>query len=109
MRGLELPVNTLIVIVLAIIVLVAVIAFFMGAWRPGVSGIEMENAKNSGCQAFVSAGCDDRDLNIIIVNYDVDGNGAKDDSLLRLCEHYGCTQDNPDDKMACCRDLCHCP
>lgn len=54
MKGIELPMNTLVVIVIAIIILIAMVALFMGVWRQGSYGISMDSAKNSACQRYVS-------------------------------------------------------
>ncbi len=56
MKGIELPVNALIVIVLAIAVFVGIIAFFMGVWGPSTTGVNLESVKNTACQKFVSLG-----------------------------------------------------
>lgn len=61
MKGAELPINIIIVFILALAVLIAMIAVFMGVWTPGSAGLGQESAKNSGCQKYVGLQlCDDK-------------------------------------------------
>ena len=62
MKGIELPINTLIILVIALLILIAIIAFFLGVWGPGTSGVTLEATKTSACQRFISLDCLDADL-----------------------------------------------
>ncbi len=57
MKGIELPISTLVILVIALIVLVGIIAFFLGVWTPGTGGIQLEAIKSSACQRLISTGC----------------------------------------------------
>ncbi len=57
MKGMELPVNVLVIIVIAVIVLIALVALFMVSWGQGSRGIAIDTAKNSACQRYISLGC----------------------------------------------------
>ncbi|MFQ6021013.1 MAG: hypothetical protein ACE5J4_03325 [Candidatus Aenigmatarchaeota archaeon] len=60
-KGVSLSIHTLVIIVLAILVLVAILALFPSIWQPAVSSINLEATKNSACQRFISADCENAD------------------------------------------------
>jgi hypothetical protein len=107
MKGIELPISTLVIVVIVIVVLLAVIALFFGVWNPGRSSISLEAAKNNACQMLISTGCNDPDK-IIVRDFDVDGdniiNEAADDNLLKLCEKYYGISGSEE----CKTQICHC-
>src|SRR3989338_5134892 len=49
MKGLELPINMIVVVAIAVLVLVVVAAFFAGQLGGGTNTIALENAFTSGC------------------------------------------------------------
>ena len=118
MKGAQLTINTLVILVLAVIVLIGLIAFFMGVWTPSTSGINIESIKNSACQRFVSAGCDKSTASIKVDDY---GEGP-DKYLLDLCkDKYGCGIEDKDEngnglgtyggyesEDDCCKAVCGC-
>ncbi len=53
----DLPINTTVIIVLAIVVLLAVVAFFLGVIRPSGQAITAEAELQTQCNKFVAAGC----------------------------------------------------
>ena len=57
MKGIELPINILIIVVVAIIVLVAIVALFAQSWNPGTKPISLESSKSNACQILSSRGC----------------------------------------------------
>ena len=66
-KGLELPTNTLIILIIAIIVLLAVAALFMGGWI-GVGEMTREQALNAGCHKWLISGCADNEFLLIYVD-----------------------------------------
>ena len=102
MKGVSLPINVIVIIVIAMIVLLAIIALFMGVWDP--DQLAMEAAKNNACNMLVSTGCEDTD-DIKLSNYDATGDGNIDDAdtLTKLCEKYDIY-----DKTECAQKLCKC-
>ncbi|MFH1229504.1 MAG: hypothetical protein V1678_03715 [Candidatus Aenigmatarchaeota archaeon] len=110
MKGVELPINVMIIIVLAIIVLLAVMALFFGVWNPGKSSLSLETAKSSACNILISTGC--KDTSIKVNNFDVDGDGITNDgtnvdngdTLQKLCELYY----NTGSDVVKCKAICHC-
>ena len=126
MKGAELPINTLIIIVIAIAILLAIIAIFYNIYNPSKQGITTETAKNNACQMLASMGCSVDTSTIAINNFDADkdGNDGADeagsgwdwtasncndlgsgDNLASLCHcYYGMTSES-DCKTKVCRCL----
>jgi len=121
MKGLELPINTLIIIVLAMVILLAILAMLYGVWTPGSAGLTLESAKNSACQMLMSTGCRDASM-IMVYNFDADRDGEFDpgegggncndpsdptaqDNLYTLCK---CWYSEPNEQN-CREEICNCP
>jgi len=125
MKGAELPINVMIIVVLAIIVFIAMVAFFMGVWGPSTGGVNVEAVKNTGCNRLVSSGCDSTAITLEDVNDD-----GTVETLQDICNRYyncayagwtskgtgddnndGIMQASEEDAVAqaeCCRDRCNC-
>lgn len=123
LKGISLPVNALVIIVLAVIILIAILALFYGLWPSGVSGVTLGAVKNNACQILLDTGCVETRL-IQINNFDADKDGTNDpgiewtwgtvcptgpadaesgDNLASLCEcYYPITDDIG------CKELCNC-
>lgn len=56
-KGLELPINTVIILVLGLIIMVAVVGFYVGTWTPTQSATEVQNNFRTECLAFNNKGC----------------------------------------------------
>ncbi|MFH1229270.1 MAG: hypothetical protein V1678_02500 [Candidatus Aenigmatarchaeota archaeon] len=61
MKGIEMPINVMIIVVICIIVLLAVVSLFLGVWNPTKGSLNMESIKNNACQIYVSNGCKNAD------------------------------------------------
>ncbi len=139
MKGLELPLSTLAVIILVLVVLVALIGLFYTTWPPSSQTATLETVKNNACQMLSSiGGCDplnhDKTKLVVINNFDADKDGATDggpvvdfgnpnsctsmgvsqDNLFKLCEcWYGITgaPGNTEDDLNdnCKENVCKCP
>jgi hypothetical protein len=118
MKGIELPINALIIITVAVLVLLGIVALWMSGWGGGSQGITLEAAKTIGCAALLrdSAGCTSVDPGLImfdgvsafrhVVRFDADGNGTPGeltDTLQQLCNRYYGTATAGD-----CRKVCGC-
>ncbi len=74
MKGIELPLNTIIIMAVVVIVLLATASFFFKIWTPGVVQISGQQAFNTGCRYYADqyncdiANTDAKD--ITIENYD---------------------------------------
>jgi len=130
MKGIELPINILIIVVVAVIVLIAVIAMFYPAFNSGSGILTLEAAKTQACQSIVEGlKCDTGiGLNtIIIYDFDADkdntkgttdagtntgascptvGPPASNDNLYMLCQCY--YQLSGASLPSDCRKLCGC-
>ena len=49
MKGLELPLSTIVIIAMVLIVLLGIVALWMSGWGGGATTISVEAAKSSGC------------------------------------------------------------
>ncbi len=135
MRGIELPLSTLVVIVLVLIVLVAILGLFYGVWPAGSQAATLESVKTNACQMLISlGGCendpmDDKTKQIVISNFDADKDGATDggvgtgaaphcnnpadannvDNLFTLCEcWYSLGGLDAEINEHCKQDVCGC-
>lgn len=91
MRGVELPVNTMVVFVLAVIVLLGILALFLGVWSPLPGAITPQAALNTACLRLVTTRCDTDLTKIIVQNFDADKDGktgGSGDNLKNLCLNY---------------------
>jgi len=120
MKGVELPINTLIIVVIVLIVFLAILALFFGVWNPGSSVMALESVKSAACQNLVSRGCEYIGTAFIIIkDFDADKDGELDDgsgidgcgetggpsqdNLYMLCKCFYNTQDEDECKYTICR------
>ncbi len=82
MKGIEMPVNTVIIVALAIMVLLMLAMFFFGGTRQ-MSATSLESAWSQGCSILKSHNCEADKVEGIMVA-DITGDGIKD-SLLLIC------------------------
>jgi hypothetical protein len=106
LRGVELPINVIVIIILAVLVLLAILALFMGVWTPGESSITLEAAKNNACQMLVSMRCNQPLESISVLDFDADKDGTLNgagDTLLALCQNWYHVDEN-----ICKNQVCMC-
>jgi hypothetical protein len=58
-KGIELPINILVIVAVAIIVLLGVIALFYSSWFSGTGPVTAESAKSRACSIANRLGCTD--------------------------------------------------
>jgi hypothetical protein len=115
MKGVELPINVLVIIVIAVIVLLAIVAVYFAGWTPYASSAGVDAIKNDACRKM-SYDCSKDPTTIEITNFDVDGDGSSGvdasgapidtgDNLQELCETY---YDVGPTDLDACRRLCGC-
>jgi len=81
MKGLELPINALVIIVVAVIVMIALIAMFYPAFLGGTIATTSESAKSTACAILVEAkNCNVNTNTITISNFDANRHGDVGDS-----------------------------
>ena len=129
MKGMELPINLLVIVAVAVIVLLGVVALFLTGFQPiGETLTSSGSAKNNACSQWIGTGCTIAPESILIYDYDAnddkdEGSDAgssfdwpdwdanenwndvtnEDDNLAALCAyHYGA--DTEDE----CRAICGC-
>lgn len=119
MKGLELPINILVIVALAIMVLLGIFALFMGGFGTSSTGLTLEAAKTQGCQQLIRTGkCGIWDgAKNLTINFDSnqDGNISSTDDLYMLCiKYYGAPPPSSDDtskrafREACNVRVCGC-
>jgi hypothetical protein len=57
MKGIELPINILVIVAVAIIVLLGVIALFYSSWFPVTQPVNIESVKSQMCSSANRMGC----------------------------------------------------
>jgi hypothetical protein len=123
MKGLELPINVLIIVAIAIIVLIALVAMFYPNFKNSSITVNSDIYKSSACQIMMDRQCAPSPSEITIANFDADQDGQQDsgsvwtfgtskcrdkagtgkDNLASLCEcYYSITNENS------CKALCGC-
>lgn len=121
MRGVELPINTMIIVILCLVVLLAIVVLFFGVWNPGKGVLTQEAAKNNACQLLIASRCNVNPETIIVRDFDADRDGnlntlgagigdcgtAQGDTLYMLCKcWYGIPVSTDFDKN--CKTICMC-
>ena len=103
MKGQNLPINTMVLLLVAVIVLLGAIMLFGGIWGDSSSQISLMAAKENGCSIWISSGCDEYYISSIKVKYDADGDGkiTDADTLDVLLEKKFGITDYEDQKKAC--------
>jgi hypothetical protein len=82
MKGVSLPINVIVILMLAVAVLAGVLYMYRSGWQPGAKGVGLESAKNAACLELVSKGCTGVSLGgIKIGNFDADKDGTLDPGI----------------------------
>jgi len=131
MKGLELPMSTIVVVIVVLLVLVAILTLFYGTWPGGSETATLESVKTNACQMLISVGGCKQDMKtkeIVINNFDADKDGTVDggitstitcnapleamtkDSLFMLCKcWYGLIGAEATIDENCRKNVCSCP
>ncbi len=56
-KGISLPIDMLVVLAIAVIILIAIVAVFMGVWSPFSTNQQSRANFNKACQILVNTGC----------------------------------------------------
>ncbi|HLC51328.1 MAG TPA: hypothetical protein VJH90_03055 [archaeon] len=127
-KGLELPVNMLVVIAIAVIVLLGVVALYLVGFGGPASGITLQSITTNACQDLLRAGtCSDANavFSVQIPKFDANKDGTSNpgpgkptatskgqDNLGTLCiNYYAATYDTTklnDFREACNVRVCGC-
>ncbi|NOZ81806.1 MAG: hypothetical protein GXO63_01515 [Candidatus Micrarchaeota archaeon] len=57
-KGIELPINTLVVVAIAVIIMLAMAGFFIGIFKPNSEMMKLEQDFRNACKPYVSTGCE---------------------------------------------------
>ena len=105
MKGIELPINVLIIVAVALVVLLAIIAIYFSGFNPFSGAMNIEAAKNEACRRLVQENrCGGTPAGIIITDLDFSYNGDVQDTLDELCQDVFNTAND-----AKCKQMCGCP
>ena len=107
MKGIELPINILVIVAIAVIVLLGMVALYFAGWSPFSGSVGVESVKNAACINYTRNNDCSPDPSTVNINYDVNGDGAVDaaDTLQGFADgFYGCSG-----SANCVRQLCACP
>jgi hypothetical protein len=102
-KGVELPINILVVVAIAVIVLLGLVALYFIGFNPFSVTTAIESAKNNGCRDYLHQNpvCDDSSKVILTIT------GAP--TLSDYTDaHYGCNSTATHDE-SCTRRVCGCP
>jgi hypothetical protein len=97
-KGIELPINILVVVAVAVIVLLGVVALFFSGWFSGTAPMSIEAAKSQACNIASRQGCAVADPTAIAVSY---GDAS---TLQEICEIY--YQITAGDTVMCLNSVC---
>ena len=111
MKGLELPVNILVVIAVAVIVLLGITALYLAGFTPFGTSVQLQSSWNSACQNIVSnCAYYDSDTKLTSITTTVDANNdGINDNLLELCQGMSKNQTPTTNQVVNCRRACGCP
>jgi cytochrome c-type biogenesis protein CcmE len=105
-KGIELPVNVMVIIAIAVIVLLGLVALFTFGIRSGVP-LQVQLEKGTACTSLVNRGCVETAPSDVDVSIDVtdDGKVVKgEDTLQKLCDKYFGTSTD----AVKCKRVCSC-
>jgi len=103
-KAITLPVNVLVIVAIAIIVLLGLIAIYGVGFNPFSSAINLESVKNEACRKIVFSRCE-KNAADITVDFDANRDGTTDssDTFLILCQNFFWRNDE-----LSCKQLCGC-
>ncbi len=112
MKGIELPVNMLVIIAIAVLVLLGLVGMYMAGMLGGGPPMTIQAAKAAACAQMMNEQCN-RNPADYHVNYDANGDTKVDskDNLQLLCNNnLGCGSEATDNaKLVCCKQrVCGC-
>ncbi len=80
-KGVSLPIDMLVILAIAVIILIAVVAVFMGVWNPFATNQQTRVEFNKACSVWANTGCGadtkdvpnlcDKAVNVVITSTDV--------------------------------------
>ena len=114
MRGISLPINAIVIVAIAILVLVVISAFFSGVLIPSTIEIERDNALGKACQSWGTLyNCNEAGFSAkTTMHQDAADDAPRKYSVKDLCEKIGLYETDLSGDIesyeACCL-RCGCP
>ena len=89
MKGIELPINVLVIIATAVIVLLGIVVLYMSGAGGGMFQMSATAAENNACAELQRFGCGTTSLDQVMIDYDTnrDGSVDTDDNLESYCNN----------------------
>jgi hypothetical protein len=112
MKGISLPINAIVIVAIAVLVLVVIAAFFSGMLIPSSLEIQRESALNKACNIWrTSYNCDPDKMNEVTVAHTEPSEPSRTDpySVEELCTLVGLIGSSYDPDDNACRAKCNCP
>ena len=110
MKGISLPINAIVIVAIAVLVLVVIAAFFSGMLIPSSLEIQRETAVNKACQTWrLSFDCDPDNIEDATVAHTEPSDPSRTDpyNVEELCVLLGLAITPEEDNA--CRAKCNCP
>jgi len=99
-KGVELPINILVVVAIAVIVLLGLVALYFIGFNPFSVSAGLEAIKNDGCRQLMNQNPPCTDITAVNVMW----NGASTPFQTFMDTNYNCAADT-----TCVRQRCTCP
>jgi hypothetical protein len=108
MKGLSLPIETIVIVLVAVLVLMIIAAFFSGWFGSSAIQMQRETALSNACQQFKTIyNCNPDDIGENVIKYTDIGKPEEDYSVERLCLLLGIATGSDIEDNACLRK-CGC-
>jgi hypothetical protein len=108
LKGISLPINAMIVIIITALVLVVIGGYFITGTTTSTRSMSHTDAWNRGCSLAKARGClqsDFGDEGVSVEGYDPDGDG-RDNSVKSACINFLGPVPSGSDSTAWCRAQC---
>ena len=107
MKGVELPINILVVVAIAVIVLLGLVALYFIGFNPFSVAAGTESIKNAGCRTYMNqndtTGNPSPCINAKLFNVTWKGTSMYFYEFMMRSETYNCPNED------CIRKMCTCP
>ena len=99
MKGVELPINILVVVAIAVIVLLGLVALYFLGFNPFSMTTALESAKSTGCRVYLNQATPCSNWALVTVTWQ--GTSKTFDTF--MVDDYKCVDET------CARRACNCP
>jgi len=103
-KGVELPINILVIVAIAVIVLLGLVALYFIGFNPFSVTTAIEAAKNNNCRTYLHQNPVCNSAATVTFDYPT---GNTTDLASFTDDYYGCTNTATDE--SCARRVCGCP